>query len=123
MKSLEYYAKRGLLGLDAHDAAHSGDVETLQKMFPQFGPPGGQLVAQNTPSVNEFGFEDKLKVNVPRANIPSMNLGGEAPTEGTTRSKRIRSQEEADLNYRLMTAPDNELTAEEIQLRKQLTGK
>lgn len=45
MKSLEYYAKRGLLGLDAHDAAHSGDTDTLQKMFP------GMLVAQNSTGV------------------------------------------------------------------------
>lgn len=32
--SLEYYAKRGMLGLDAHDMAQSGDIQGLAQQFP-----------------------------------------------------------------------------------------
>lgn len=95
---LRYLASRGhfghaaLLDPDTFVASASSDL--------------GPLVAQN--STNEFGFSDKLKINLDQEQM--------APSAANQGAPSIRTKEQADLNERLLRQG---FTPQEIMAREQ----
>lgn len=80
-EKLRYLAAKGHLG---HAALLDPDAYVQQAM-PQVGIPGSEQIAQN--STNEFGLSDRLKISIPKEQVPDT---------GTT--KNIRSPEQAAKN-------------------------
>lgn len=84
---LKQLAARGHFGY----AAMLEPDEFVSQVAPALGPPEGQLVAQN--ATNEFGFSDKMKINLQPESAPASQTSG---------SPGVRTKAQADLNERLM---------------------